>query len=93
MPLTLGRSRSDLSGRILALALILLSFAIPLITAPFILAARAVPLTDPVRITFNTVEDRTSSGSLMEICNSYFATWLQEQSGAGWRIMWAEGDI
>lgn len=55
--------------------------------------AMAAPWNDPERVTHNTVEDRTTSGSLIHTClNEAYAVWLQQQ-GEGWRIMWSKRDF
>jgi FlgD Ig-like domain len=46
-------------------------------------------LDTPVRITFNNVEDRTTTGSIARTCGGSLAVWMQEQTGAGWNLMWA----
>jgi hypothetical protein len=43
----------------------------------------------PVRLTFNTVEDRTTTGSLARTCGRSVIVWMQEQAGPGWNLMWA----
>jgi len=41
------------------------------------------------RITHNTVEDRTTSGSLANMLG-LTVVWMQEQAAPGWRIMWSD---
>jgi hypothetical protein len=43
----------------------------------------------PVRVTFNNVEDRTTTGSIARTCYYSAAVWMQEQAGPGWNLMWA----
>jgi hypothetical protein len=52
---------------------------------------RAQIWNEPERVTHNTVEDRTTSGSLIYPCyGEAYAVWMQEQPGLGWQIMTAE---
>lgn len=44
----------------------------------------------PQRLTFNTVEDRTTSGSIAHDCDISVAVWMQEQTGPGWNLVWSE---
>ena len=46
----------------------------------------------PVRLTFNSVEDRTTTGSLAHDCDFSALVLMQEQSEPGWRLMWAVDD-
>ncbi len=56
--------------------------------------AAAIEWNEPERITHNTIEDRTGSGSLVYPCfGEAYAIWMQEQPGLGWRLMAAERNI
>jgi len=56
--------------------------------------AEAFPWNDPERVTHNTVEDRTTSGSLVYPCyGEAYAVWMQEQAAPGWRIVHSSRDI
>jgi hypothetical protein len=57
-------------------------------------SVRAADWNEPERLTFNSVEDRTTSGSLFQNCLGFAcAVWMQEQEGPGWRIMSANREI
>jgi len=53
-------------------------------------AAASTVWNEPERITHNTIEDRTTSGSLIHPClDEAYAVWMQEQDTPGWRLMWS----
>jgi hypothetical protein len=52
-------------------------------------SAADAQLNVPVRLTFNNLEDRTTTGSIAHDCNRSAAVWMQEQNGPGWNLMWA----
>ncbi len=48
---------------------------------------------EPERLTCNSIEDRTTSGSFFQVdFGILYAAWMQEQPEPGWRIMFAERD-
>ena len=56
--------------------------------------AGATVWNQPERVTYNTIEDRTTSGSIVYPCyGEAYAVWMQEQDGAGWRIVAAERNV
>jgi hypothetical protein len=74
------------------LSLLLLPFVLQVVFLPFVGRAARAQWNPPERVTFNTVEDRTTSGSLAQFCfYEAYAIWL-ERSGAGNRLMWAESE-
>jgi hypothetical protein len=44
------------------------------------------------RLTTNAVEDRTTSGSLVNMSDGLTVVWMQAQSGSGWRLMYSDLD-
>ncbi len=59
---------------------------------PFIVEPADAQFDVPVRLTFNSVEDRTTTGSIAHDCGFSAAVWMQAQAGPGWRLMWAVDD-
>ncbi len=44
------------------------------------------------RLTTNAGEDRTTSGSLVNMSSGLTVVWMQAQSGSGWRLMYSDLD-
>jgi hypothetical protein len=70
--------------------LLLLVLTAIAVLATSVISSPAVAQVEPERLTFNTVEDRTTSGSLLRPCMEQFAVWMQAQSGMGWRLVWSD---
>jgi len=65
-------------------SLLLLLLFLLVVAAP----ARSIEWQTPERLTINTVEDRTTSGSLFYFSSiSIAVVWMQEQAAPGWRLM------
>ncbi len=75
-------------------ALLLSSLVIALTMLAGASSVAAAPWNEPEQVTFNSVEDRTTSGSLVYPCyGEAYAIWMQAQGAPGWRIMFAERNI
>ena len=75
------------SAAFLSVRPLLTTLALWLATSP-----AAAQFDTPVRLTFNNVEDRTTTGSIGHDCGFSAAVWMQEQIGPGWNLMWAVND-
>ena len=65
---------------------------LPTILSVILLLSLARTPAQAGRITFNTVEDRTTTGSIAHDCGFTAIVWMQEQTGPGWNLMWVANE-